>query len=173
MALKASPEDQARLLDLQAIDTRLQQLAHQAAGVPEHAVLEELNTRSREIDGRLAIVSGALEDTRTELTRAESDVAVVEARIARDTERVNSTSSLKDVAGLETELASLHKRQFDLEEIELEVMERLETLEAAEAESRAESADLLAQIAALETDRDAAVAAVTDFLRATRDALSR
>ena len=115
--MKASPEDQARLLDLQAIDTRLQQLAHQAGGVPEHAVLEELNLRAREIDGRLATLSGTLEDTRTELARAESDVALVEARIARDTERVNTTSSLKDVAGLETELASLHKRQFDLEEI--------------------------------------------------------
>jgi uncharacterized protein len=161
MALKASPEDQARLLDLQAIDTRLQQLAHQAAGVPEHAVLVELNTRSREIDGRLATVSGALEDTRTELARAESDVAVVEARIARDTERVNATSSLKDVAGLETELASLHKRQFDLEEIELEVMERIQVLEEDQAREQAAKDEVAAERAEVESRLGGVMATVS------------
>ena len=39
MALKASPQDQALLLDLQALDTKLQQLAHQAGAFPEHAEL--------------------------------------------------------------------------------------------------------------------------------------
>jgi uncharacterized protein len=150
MALKASPEDQARLLDLQAIDTRLQQLAHQAAGVPEHAALAELTSRAREIDGRLATIGGALEDTRAELARAESDVAVVEARIARDDQRVNTTSSLKDVAGLETELASLHKRQFDLEEIELEVMERIQALEEDQASAQAAKDELAAERAEVE-----------------------
>src|SRR6476469_1992296 len=99
MALKASPDDQARLLDLQAIDIRLQQLAHQGQALPQHAALADLATQVQEVRSRIAETGGALEDVRTELSRAESDVALVEARIARDTERVNATSSLKDVAG--------------------------------------------------------------------------
>ena len=158
MPLKASPDDQAHLLELQAIDTRLQQLDHRHKQLPETAALAELAKQVEEAGRRSAADHGLVEDAKAELGRIESDVAVVEARIARDTERLDATASLKDVAGLEAELTGLRKRQGDLEEIELEVMERLETLEAAEAESRAESADLLAQIAALETDRDAAVA---------------
>ena len=158
MPLKASPDDQAHLLELQAIDTRLQQLNHRQNQLPEIAALNELTKQVEEVGRRSAADHGLVEDTKAELGRIESDVAVVEARIARDTERLDATASLKDVAGLEAELTGLRKRQGDLEEIELEVMERLETLEAAEADSRAESADLVAQMAALEVERDAALA---------------
>src|SRR5665213_3774070 len=127
MALKASPEDQALLLDLQAIDTKLQQLAHRAKSLPEHAVLEQLGTQRSELQRELADQNGVLEDAKIELSRVESDVAVVEARIVRDSGRLQASSSTKDVAALEQELAALQKRQFDLEEIELTVMERVET----------------------------------------------
>lgn len=160
MALKASPEDQARLLDLQAIDTRLQQLEHQAHALPEHAVLAELSGRVRELDGQLGTLRGRLEDTQTELKRAESDVAIVEARIARDNERVNATSSLKDVAGLETELASLHKRQLDLEEIELEVMERIQILEDDQAGTSADRDQVAAELDAVQAKLDGVLGTV-------------
>ena len=39
MALKADPADQALLLDLQALDTKLQQLGHRASTLPELATL--------------------------------------------------------------------------------------------------------------------------------------
>ena len=158
MPLKASPDDQAHLLELQAMDTRLQQLDHRQKQLPEAAAITELSKRVEEVSHRSAADHGMVEDAKAELGRIESDVAVVQARIARDTERLDATASLKDVAGLETELAGLSKRKDDLEEIELEVMERLESLEAAEADSRAEAAELAAQIAALEVERDAALA---------------
>jgi predicted nucleic acid-binding Zn-ribbon protein len=114
MALKASPEDQAVLLELQAIDTKLQQLAHRANSLSELATIAALGVEAEE--ARLAGVAdnGALEDARLELKRVESDVEVVETRIARDVERLEATSSVKDVAGLEAELTSLRKRQSDL-----------------------------------------------------------
>ena len=42
MALKASPDDQALLLDLQALDTKLSQLDHRAKSLPELATLADL-----------------------------------------------------------------------------------------------------------------------------------
>ena len=168
MALKASPQDQARLLDLQALDTKLQQLAHQAGAFPEHAQLSDLTGRAREIDAQLASVRGVLEDAQAELGRAESDVALVEARIARDNERVNATSSLKDVAGLEAELASLHKRQFDLEEIELEVMERIQTLEDEQNRTAAARDELATEIATVTERLNGVLGAVTSELEHTR-----
>jgi predicted nucleic acid-binding Zn-ribbon protein len=102
-----------------------------------------------------------VEDVRAELKRLESDVAVVEARIARDAERLQGSASVKDVAALEQELAALHKRQNDLEEIELTVMERLEEHEAELAKTDAALAELGAKIAAAESARDAALAGIT------------
>ncbi len=160
MPLKASPEDQAVLLDLQAIDTKLQQLAHRANSLPELAEIAELSAEAEA--ARLAGVadSGALEDAKAELKRVESDVEVVEARIIRDTGRLETTSSVKDVAGLETELAALRKRLSDLEDIELAVMERLEELESKLADTTAGYDTLRSRIEQAESARDAALATI-------------
>lgn len=160
MPLKASPEDQAVLLELQALDTKLQQLAHRANSLPELATIASLGVEAEK--ARLVGVtdSGALEDAQAEFKRVESDVEVVETRIKRDVERLEATSSVKDVAGLETELTSLRKRQSDLEDIELAAMERIEELEAASAVTKAGHDDLLARIAEAESGRDAALSTI-------------
>lgn len=157
MALKASPETQALLLDLQAIDTRLAQLEHRAKTLPEHAALTELGGQADELRKDLLEKLGSLEDARIELKRVESDVELVEARIRRDTERLDSSSSVKDVQGLEAELTSLRKRQSDLEDIELAVMERVEEAEATERDARTRLDEVAEKVAALEADRDAAL----------------
>lgn len=157
MALKASPDDQALLLDLQALDTKLQQLDHRAKALPEHAVLVDLAKQSETIRATFAEQSGAWEDAKIELSRVESDVAVVEARIARDTERLQGSSSVKDVAAFEQEITALKKRQNDLEEIELTVMEKLDEAEKAVASTRAQLDALQDQVAAAEATRDAAL----------------
>lgn len=126
MALKASPHDQALMLELQAFDTRLAQLDHRAKSVPELATLAGFENDTAVVRLRFAEQRGALEDINIELKRIESDVEVVEARIKRDNDRVQASSSVKDVTALEQELAALRKRLGDLEEIELAVMERSE-----------------------------------------------
>lgn len=161
MALKVSPDDQAHLLELQDLDTRLQQLARRATSLPEIAVLAGLTADADALKLENVTATGALEDAKLELGRVESDVAVVEARIARDSERLQASTSVKDVAGLESELAGLRKRQFDLEEIELTVMEKLENLEAAASALAAKTIELNSRIAEVGTERDAGLAAIT------------
>jgi uncharacterized protein len=153
--VKASPADQNELLRLQAADTRLAQLDHSVATLPQAKELSALQPEVEAIRSRWIAATGELEDARTELTRVESDVEVVEARIKRDNDRVQQTASVKDVQALEAELASLAKRQGDLEEIELTVMERVEGLEGALAAVDAERAELGARVDALEGARDA------------------
>ena len=122
MALKASPDDQALLLDLQALDTKLAQLDHRARSLPELATLAALATEGDALRVARLEQQGLLENVQLELSRLESDVQVVETRIARDSERLQASSSVKDVAALEQELSALRKRLDDLEEIELSVM---------------------------------------------------
>jgi uncharacterized protein len=154
MALKASPEEQALLLDIQAIDTKLQQLDHRAKSLPEHAALQQLAVENSELLVTLAEQKGVLEDARIELKRVESDVQVVEARITRDSARLQASSSVKDVAALEQELAALRKRQFDLEEIELTVMEKVELQDATVGHVGEQVGTLQGRMADLEGERD-------------------
>jgi predicted nucleic acid-binding Zn-ribbon protein len=160
MPLKASPDIQKHLLDLQALDTKLSQLGHQAKSLPEIAVIAQLAAEAEATRAQLRTESGAAEDTRLELSRIEADVAVVEARIKRDSDRLDTATSVKDVAGLEQELTALRKRQNDLEEIELGVMETLEEREQAVAKTRAALDDLEAQVGAKEQERDAALSGI-------------
>jgi uncharacterized protein len=157
MALKAAPEDQALLLDLQELDTKLQQLGHKASTLPELATLKALNAQRDALQQTLTEQTGAWEDSQLELKRTEADVAVVEARVTRDKERLQASSSVKDVAALEQELAALAKRQSDLEDIELAVMETVDERAAAVDGSRASMAELDAQIAEATGTRDAAL----------------
>ena len=157
--MKASPADQEQLLRLQSLDTRLQQLAHRLGSLPQAAPLTDLAARDTAVRGTRSEAVGRLEDAKAELARLESDVAVVEARIARDTDRLQHTSSVKDVAALESELTSLAKRRSDLEDQELVVMERVEEAEVTVDSIDLQRAAIVDEIATLESERDEAAAA--------------
>ncbi|WP_293168381.1 zinc ribbon domain-containing protein [Microcella sp.] len=162
MALTASPESQRLLLDVQALDTTLQQLSHRERALPERAVVDDLTAEAEVMREFVVQRRGELEDARIELGRVESDVALVEARISRDDNRLQQSSSVKDIQGLEHELASLKARLGDLEEIELSVMEKVETLESELASATTALDDQQAKVAEAIAARDAALAVIAD-----------
>jgi len=172
--VKAAPDAQRLLLHVQELDTRIQQLGHAAAHLPQLARLTELEARREELKVRMLAESGELEDARTELSRVAGDVELVEARIQRNTTRAAESASAKDAQALESELASLRKRLSDLEDIELAVMERIEDLEARAEASAAERDTLDAEIADTLRERDAELERLgrdRDAARADRDAV--
>ncbi|MBC7441855.1 MAG: hypothetical protein H7311_04950 [Ramlibacter sp.] len=156
--MKASPVEQKELLRLQALDIRLQQVEHQTKALPQLAELRDLGALADKTRMTLLTRTGEVDDVRLELSRIESDVDVVEKRIARDTDRVQHTSSVKDVQALETELAALRKRLLALEEIEIAVMERLEEREAAAAAVAGERDAIVARMGESEKARDLSLA---------------
>jgi predicted nucleic acid-binding Zn-ribbon protein len=158
--VKASPEQQKELLRLQALDTRVQQLDHTQGALPQHVALAQLAPSVEAVRQRHTAKTGELEDARTELSRAESDVQVVEARMARDATRLQQTSSVKDIQALEAEVDALKKRRSDLEDIELAVMERIEGIEAELADITRERDDLAGKVAELEAAKGEEQAAI-------------
>lgn len=123
----ANALDQVRLLDVQALDTRLRQLAHRRRTLPETARLAELDAERAALRDRLVQARTVVGDVERELRKAEADVEQVSNRAARDRARLEAGSgSAKDLQGLQHELESLGRRQSELEDVELEVMERLE-----------------------------------------------
>ncbi|MBO0900052.1 hypothetical protein J1G42_09360 [Cellulomonas sp. zg-ZUI222] len=148
----APAADQRRLLDVQELDTRLAQLAHKRRSLPALARLVELDSRLADLETALVTSRTAASDLRTEVAKAEADVDQVRSRARRDQQRLDGGQvGAKDAQALTSELASLAARQSHLEDVELEVMERLEAHESV-------LRDLEQARAALVEDRDRVVA---------------
>ena len=157
----APPEDQRRLLDVQALDTRAAQLAHQRRTLPALARIAEFGVRFADVESSRVASRTALSDIRRELAKADGDVDQVRSRVARDQGRLDSgTGSAKDLQAITSELTALARRQGELEEIELAVMERLEAHEAALAELDAAATVIRGQQAEVESERDAALVTI-------------
>jgi predicted nucleic acid-binding Zn-ribbon protein len=180
--VKASPEHQAALLVLGRIDTDLVRVAKTLQSLPARQVATDTEAELQDAREQLRLAHEDVEGFRADLKRAESDVELVEKRIAQDNERLHTTTSAKDAQGLEHELDTLVTRKSLLEDVELEVMEKLETALASWEEAKARVADLearldgaLAEIASqsaeldhgkksLLTERDTVVAGLPDDL---------
>ncbi|CAL9543583.1 putative protein [Streptomyces sp. enrichment culture] len=116
-------------------------------------------------------------DTAREQAKAEADVDQVRKRAARDQERLDSglVTNPKDLSGLQSEIASLSRRQDDLETVVLEVMERQEAAEARAAELATAVTDLEAREAELVERRDEALAGIgaeEDTVRKQREQIA-
>lgn len=159
--MKASPADQSRLLELVRLDQEIRSADAARRNPPQTARVQELlaqrQAQSNELTGLLA----TRDDAQTELSRLESDVALVDARVARDQQLLAGSSNAKEVQGLEHELGSLAKRKSDLEDLELEIMERLEAAEAAVAAQEAVIRTTNEEGARLSAEGKAAVADAT------------
>ncbi len=141
------------------MDTRLDQLDHARVTLPQHAELTTLAHQSAALDRELALAQTALDDIQREVAKAESDVQLVRDRAERNQRRLDAgTGTAKDLQALQHELGSLARRQSELEDIELEVMERAEALEADVARLATQRSELDATIAAVTTARDEAIA---------------
>jgi uncharacterized protein len=157
--VNAESARQLRLLDLQAIDTRLDQIVHARTHLPQLAELADLQGKARLIDDQLVRSRTELGDVQREVAKAESDVQLVRDRAARDQARLDAgTGSAKDLQAIQHELTSLARRQSELEDIELEVMERAEAAESDVAELERGRGELTTRIEALEAARDEAFA---------------
>lgn len=168
--MNASPADQRRLIEVAELDTRIRQADHARRNPPQAARVQELRTRRQELAQEHVTRLGLRDDLRIELSRIESDVSVVDARTARDSERLAASSNPKEAQGLESELASLARRKSDLEDAELEVMERLESADASAAEQEALIAQTNEEGAQLSAEAKRLVAeASAAFDAATRD----
>jgi len=162
-------QEQRRLLDLQALDTRLARLAHQRRTLPVLSKLAELEGRGEDLHRAQVEAKTLAADTRRELTKAEGDVEQVRARAARHQATLDSGKGLsRELVALQAELAQLAERQGVLEEIELEIMERMEAAEGRVTELEAQERAIAADVEAGAAERDAAFAEIDAEVATTR-----
>lgn len=129
--MKVDPDAQRRLLDLQALDTGLNQLAHRRRNLPEHAECDRLARSIAALDDEFVRVQVSIDDLDRDIARLDRDVDQVRARKAKDQGRLDAgTGPARELEALQHEMASLDRRQSELEDAELELMEQREQVEA-------------------------------------------
>jgi hypothetical protein len=149
--VKADAAVQLRLLELQGLDTALARLEHRRHALPELTVIAAADARLAELRDLVVLAETKVSDLDREQRRLDDDVEQVRRRSERDQQRMQAGGiPAKELESLQHEVDSLARRQSDLEDAELEVMERRE-----EAEARA--AALRAEVATVTAERDAAV----------------
>jgi uncharacterized protein len=174
--LKASPESQRRLLDLQALDTALAQLAHKRRTLPEHAELERLGRSVVGLGDERARAQVAVDDLDRDIERLERDIEQVRARADKDKARLDAgTGPAKQLEALQHEVGTLAKRQRDLEDAELELMEQREEADAVLTDVSARLDTARSEQSAVERRRDELLAGIAkdeEFRRAGREPLA-
>lgn len=128
--IPATSEEQRRLLGLQHLDTAIRQLEHRRADLPEQQALDFNADTLRKVVAEHTTAREESETLERRQRRLEGEVAQVDARRKAEEGRMYSglITSEKELEALRAELGSLRSRKNELEDTELEVMERLEEL---------------------------------------------
>jgi predicted nucleic acid-binding Zn-ribbon protein len=162
--VKASPEAQLKLLELADLDTELSRLDHRRRTLPESQEYEQAQARDTELRDELATLEAQLSDLARDQAKAERDVDQVRSRIERDRARLDAglVSSPRELENLQAEIGSLERRQSDLEEVVLEVMERLEEVSRRNTSFADERSALTGQLEDIAARRDSALAEISE-----------
>ncbi len=170
--MKLNPDQLLGLLEIQKLSRELIVLKAEFARLSSGEPLREVEQERLLLNQQLTTALDALETSDQELHKAEADLKLVENRIARDSAALNNTSSTKDATGLQHELATLAKRKSDLEDIELGIMEHLDSQRAIVSGLQAQREDILARTQAVEAQTRAEAQAVGSEIARTEAQLA-
>ena len=167
MAISASAEHQAVLLELQKHDTVLLQLNHRKNNLPQIAQVAELEAALADLQLRLVAIKTEISDISLAATKAENDVEQVVTRSQRDQQRLDSgaISNSKELEALQHEIASLAKRQSELEDIELEILQQLEEAKSVQTEIETSLSDVESKLAEAVAERDTELAQIDELAK--------
>lgn len=164
--MKASPRQQQLLLDLQDLDTGIARLRRRRQTLPERAELDALAAEIAEARERFMSAQRELDTQSAEIERIEADVQLVRQRRERDEQLLAVSTASKEAQALQGELDTLARRQAELEDRELEVMEIQESAQAGFDEAQRVLAGVDERRAAIQQRIDEAEAAIDRDLAA-------
>lgn len=169
--MKADPQAQQLLLEVQRIDTTLQQLQHQRRHLPELATLAQLTADQSTLDEQRSRAQDEVARLDREIARIERDVEQVRARKDRDSARLAAgTGPARELEAIQHEIGSLDRRQRELEDGQLEVMEQREQAQSDLTQVDRRLAEVRRAVAEAETARDRALAEITEQEQSQRQA---
>jgi uncharacterized protein len=138
---------------VQGHDLDIDRVRHRRATLPETARVAELEASAKALDDDITRAGVEISDLEAEQRKADADVDLVRHRSEKDRALLETINDAKQLSNLQHELESLARRQAELEDVELEVMERLDAAQKSHAA-------LVAQREAVASDLEVARAAL-------------
>ncbi len=136
-------------------------LKNKAANLPELAEIASTTIKSNNVRDLRIAAETELSDVKRELARAEGDVEQIVTRIERDEKRLASgTGTPKELEQTQHELGTLGARRSELEEVELEIMMRVDGIKDRIATLSQEENELGMVLADLNIRKENALAAI-------------
>ena len=150
------------LLEVQRHDLEVDRARHRRATLPEAARVSELEAAAKALDDDITRAQVEVSDLEAEQRKADADVDLVRQRALKDQELLDTINDAKQLSNLQHELESLARRQSELEDVELEVMERLDAAQKARESLIAQRATLADELDTARIARDNALADLAD-----------
>lgn len=161
--MKASKQDQLGLIELQRLDSHIQNLQLKLKSLPEVEQLAAITSRIEAGKEILKVAELELGDVEVELKRSEIEVEQVAERIKKDENRLNSgQGSPKELEQMQHEIGTLAKRKADLEDGELEIMIRFDAAKAKVETLKSDEAGLRQLEVELKARHEAASKSLND-----------
>lgn len=120
--------------------------------------MAELQAAAKAIDDDITQAAVEVSDLEAEQRKADADVDLVRQRAEKDRGLLETINDAKQLSNLQHELESLARRQAELEDVELEVMERLEAAQKSHAALGAQRERLAAELVQASAALEAALA---------------
>ncbi|HEY7136241.1 MAG TPA: C4-type zinc ribbon domain-containing protein [Acidimicrobiia bacterium] len=132
------------LLLLQERDTTLDRLRHRRETLPERAAVAAGEARIAQLAPRLDAVRARRDDVSREERRLDDEARSLEQRALEVEKRLYSgeVSSPRELQAMQADIEQLRRHRSDLEDEELEQMERRESLDAEVAAAESEVAEI-------------------------------
>nr|WP_239459861.1 C4-type zinc ribbon domain-containing protein [Nocardioides daejeonensis] len=132
------------------------QLRHRLRSMPEIAAIKSLGESRGIVFDRARDLRIVVGDLTRDQKKSDQEVEQVRARRDRDRTRMDQglITNPKDLERMTHEMTSLERRISDLEDIELEIMARLEDAQGDLSAAESDLTDLDEQIAAATAERD-------------------
>lgn len=160
------------LLEVQRHDLEIDRARHRRATLAEAARVSELEASARTLDDDITRAAVEVSDLEAEQRKADADVDLVRQRAVKDRELLETINDAKQLSNLQHELESLARRQSELEDVELEVMERLDAAQKSHAGLLSRREALAGELETARTALDNALADLADDERIATQARS-
>lgn len=148
----------AALLDLQAVDTELHGIMIKAQALKESEHVKALVARRGQAVQAAKALDAQGKQAASAVDAAERKVQEIQAKIDRDTERLNHGGSAKDLMGIQHEIDTLTRQRGEAEDAQYRAMEHAEAVAADRNQKLPllRAADAQAKEAVAQRDQDLA-----------------
>jgi predicted nucleic acid-binding Zn-ribbon protein len=177
------------LIQLQGVDTQIDQLSHRKGVLPELAVAKQNLQQLREWEAKRLQIETRTSELETAVESAEQQAAELDIHKLRLSGQLKTVIAPREAEALQSEMRTLAARRDALDELELEAMEELseleiemadlaedegslrDALESADAALALAQAEIASEVQTLEAQRGAIRSQVTTEILARYDHL--